>query len=163
MAADLDQLDEELELEQATEVDEDVEAWAMQKIREFRRRKRRLQRPNAFENHVLDYIETERTRLKNDERDREICGCSRLCAIKLGRIPGPLKVEENYLDGVSRLKQQHRGRPHVIIEAAKDYDDYYDAAVTAAELAKLAYRRNEIPSEDAQATIEATESTRINA
>jgi hypothetical protein len=144
MASDLKQLETAIRRERANPVEKDVEAFATERIQAFRKRARRLRRSDAFREFVLDYIDEARQAARRNERDDPLCECGTLCPIKRGDIPPAVLLEDDFHAGVSRLKQQHRGRPVVVLEAASEFADYYAETLTIGEEALVSLRRDEI-------------------
>lgn len=124
----------------------ETKQFANHKLRELAPKMRRVTRPGAYEDFLLDRMqaEVEKHRLYNDFQDSEkerkafleecdydslrekpVCTCSGVhghkCPVKLGKLPREVRKSDDLDAGLREFRGEHSGRPLVLVDAQAQF------------------------------------------
>lgn len=113
-------------------IDEEMKDWANQQLREIQPDLDTvLEFDDGYRSFLLDYIPREVEKFRADTveqipydelREKPICTCGDVgCQLKGGRLPHAVTEADTIEDGIERFKQEHRGSPEVLLDAAEEW------------------------------------------
>jgi len=119
--------------QQKVENAERVEA-SNQKLREAEPKLSELTQPDAYREHVTDYLSDALDGLENGERD-EVCDCPRpTCPAKMGEIPPQAETYDDLAEGLRAWRRDHIGNGAVFRDAREAFvEDIADVRSKATE------------------------------
>lgn len=147
MAGRLGELERDIRNHRAEKLDGDVEAWVNDQLADVRADAHALEGDRAFEHYVINYVAREFSRIQDHEREEPLCSCRNRCPVKEGKIPAAVRMADSLDDGIRRYKQQHVGKPVVLIEAYQAFSRDVARIETRYERIKTAMVRNEVPDD----------------
>lgn len=111
------------------EINEEMKNWANEQLREIQEDLDQvLQFDDGYRDFLLDYVPREVEKFSADSvedipydelREHPICTCDDFgCWLKAGRLPKTVTEAESVEDGIEEFKQEHRGSPEVLTDAA---------------------------------------------
>jgi len=117
------------------------ETEAREHLDEVRTEYEQLRGDGAYRQHVLRYIQEERERFKDDERDDPLCGCDIRCPVKRGRIPARVRKADSIEEGIHKYQERH-SEAIVLLEAKEAWLDKKASVRKALSDAKAALKRS---------------------
>jgi hypothetical protein len=79
---------------------------------------------DAYERHLLEYIQQAKDEYQDDDHDRDdqLCSCSNpYCSLKKGTLPPGVTLEDDLERGIMEFLREHDGDAAVLQEARKDW------------------------------------------
>lgn len=79
---------------------------------------------DAYERHLLEYIQQAKDEYQSDDHDRDdpLCSCSNpYCSLKQGRLPPGVTLEDDLERGIMEYLRDHDGDAAVLQEAREDW------------------------------------------
>lgn len=125
------------------EVEEEVRAT----IDDVREEYESLRGESAYRQHVLKYIQEERERFHNGDREKPLCRCRIRCAVKRGRIPARVRNEDSIEEGIHKY-QEHHSEAVVLLEARESWSEKKARVRKALSDARALLKRGEVPRDD---------------
>jgi len=124
----------------------DVEEAVRETIDDVREDYEDLRGESAYRQHVLTYIQEERQRFHDGDRETPLCRCRIRCAVKRGRIPARVRSEESIEEGIHSY-QEHHSEAVVLLEAREAWSEKKARVRKALSDAKVLLKRGEVPEE----------------
>lgn len=131
----------------SSQVSIETKQYANRRLTEITPRIERVQRENAYQDFLLDYIQAEAEKFqlfvefrKSDVDDKEefldgryyddfredpVCLCDgkmgHSCPLKTKRLPWEVRDADNIDDGIREFKGNHSGQPVVLLDAQREF------------------------------------------
>lgn len=78
--------------------------------------------PDAYERHLIDYLQDEKDDLQAGDTTDPLCSCSNpWCPLKRGRLPAHVKMANDIEDGIREYRDKHDGDCRVLKDAREDW------------------------------------------
>lgn len=141
----IDSLDEKIMQQfRRPTVSYETKQYANYRLRQFRPLYERVTRENAYEDHLLTYLQQEREKflLSREDgepedilegepygelRDDPVCTCdgrrAHRCPLKRGELPREVRVANDLDDGIREFRGSHTGNPIVLQDAQAEWAD----------------------------------------
>lgn len=95
--------------------------WATKELDKIQKKMDIIRRKDGYNHFLLDYIQKERRKFQNGEREEPMCGCDlAACDLKKGKLPREVK-KSAIGEGIRRFQQNHRGHPTILTEAQNEF------------------------------------------
>lgn len=110
------------------DVDQPVIAEVLELERETTQKAAKVLRVDAYHDHLLSYVQSERELFLEDDddglsRSEPLCTCSDgYCDLKRGQLPTRVREADDLDAGIREFKQRHNGYPRVLDEAQEQRD-----------------------------------------
>jgi hypothetical protein len=142
---EIETLESEIRKNRVNDLPAHVEWWVTSRLSDLRGDAQKFKHERGFEHFVLDYLQREKRKKREGDREKPLCSCPNICDIKEGRVPPALTAASTIDDGVIDLKASHAGEPTVVVDAYTEYNEAYGRVVTAFETVNTAILRGELP------------------
>jgi len=112
--------------------------------------------PDAYERHLLEYIQQAKDEYQDNHHDRDtpLCSCSNpYCSLKRGTLPPGVTLEDDLERGIKEYLRDHDGDAAVLQEARRDWVEKCSDIKRVLREALRILRRDERPdTTDSDAT-----------
>jgi len=144
MDSEIEALADEVErLRGSSRVSAEVEEAVRETLDEVREEYEDLRGEGAYRQHILSYIQEERRRLHERDREDPLCRCRIRCALKRGRIPARVRSEDSIEEGIHSYQERH-SEALVLLEAREAWSVNKATVRKALSDAKALLKRGEV-------------------